>query len=72
VTQSIKNLWREKCSNLKKRYRTKYRGPSISDEDFRKILKAKELKEKAEDLVKIIAHGFDPLTSFRKEKKNEI
>jgi hypothetical protein len=40
--------------------------PKLSNEQFTAILKAKELKDKQKDLVKIISHGFDPLLSFRK------
>ncbi len=38
----------------------------ISDQDFRRILKEKELKEKQLNLIKIESHGFDINTSFRK------
>jgi hypothetical protein len=63
-----KRLNSEKQKTLSKIHQEKYGTPKISDEQFRTILKAKELKEKAEDLVKIEAHGFDLTTSFRKEK----
>lgn len=42
---------------------------SIDEEVFRRILKEKELKEREENLIKILKHGFDPVTSFRKRKK---
>lgn len=64
-----KRLKAEKQVALDRIHREKYGKPKITDEEFTKIIKAKELKEKAEDLIKITAHGFDPLTSFRKEKK---
>jgi len=43
----------------------------LTDQDFRNLLKQRDLKEKEENLIKIISHGFDPLTSFRKRKKND-
>jgi hypothetical protein len=43
--------------------------PDINEHDFRRILKEKELKEREENLIKILKHGFDPLTSFTKRKK---
>lgn len=66
-----KRLKAEKQVALDKAWEVKYGHKPMSDEEYRKILKAKELKERAEDLVKIQAHGFDPLTSFRKEKKQD-
>jgi len=42
----------------------------ISEQDFRRLLKEKELKEKQLNLIKIESHGFDVLTSFRKLKTN--
>jgi len=42
---------------------------TISDTEFRRVLREKELKEREENLIKIISHGFDPSTSFRKRKK---
>jgi hypothetical protein len=65
-----KRLNKEKYKANKKAWKEKYSRPRLSDEEFRKILRAKELKEKEENLVKIISHGFDPLTSFRKEKQS--
>lgn len=65
-----KRLMTEKMTAQKKARYASYYKPPMSEEEFRKILKAKELKERAEDLVKIEAHGFDPITSFRKEKKS--
>ena len=38
----------------------------ISDQEFRRILKEKELKERQLNLIKIESHGFDINTSFRK------
>lgn len=61
-----KRLMSEKMMALRKERYARWHKPPLSDEEFRKILKEKELKERAEDLVKIIAHGFDPITSFRK------
>lgn len=65
-----RRLKSEKQKTLDKIHQEKYGKPKISDEEFRNILRAKELKERAEDLVKIEAHGFDPETSFRKEKQD--
>lgn len=45
--------------------------PDINEHDFRRILKEKELKEREENLTKILKHGFDPVTSFRKRKKED-
>jgi hypothetical protein len=67
----FKRLKAEKQMVKDKEWEAKHAAKQISEEDYRKILRAKELKEKAEDLVKIQAHGFDPLTSFRKEKKQD-
>lgn len=38
----------------------------ISNEEFRRLLKEKELKERQLNLIKIESHGFDINTSFRK------
>ena len=65
-----KRLVNEKFKANHKAWADKYKRPLLTDDEFRKILKAKELKEKEENLIKIISHGFDPLTSFRKEKQS--
>ena len=43
----------------------------LTDQEFRNLLKQRDLKEKEENLIKIISHGFDPVTSFCKRKKND-
>ncbi len=61
-----KRLKAEKQKVKNREYYKRYHNPKLSNEEFRKILKAKELKERQEDLIKIESHGFDILTSFRK------
>ncbi len=63
--RTYKRLVSDKQKILNKAYKEKYSKPSLTDEEFRKILKAKELKERQENLIKIQSHGFDPVTSFR-------
>ena len=67
----FKKLKTEKQIIKNKAWQIKYGHKEISDEDYRIILKAKELKEREKNLIKIEAHGFDPITSFRKEKKTK-
>lgn len=68
----FRRLNAEKMKLVKKRNKQyKITNRNLIDErKFREVLNAKKLKERAEDLVKIQSHGFDPLTSFRKEKLN--
>jgi len=62
IQESIrKDKKKKRKSNIKK----------LTDTEYRNILKQKEIKEKEENLIKIISHGFDPLKSFRKIKKEE-
>lgn len=61
-------LKRERLKQRKrngKLYRNRF---TVSQEEVRRILREKELKDKLENLVKIESHGFNPKTSFRKEK----
>lgn len=51
-------------------YKRNKKIPKLSNEDFRRLLKEKELKERQLNLIKIESHGFDVLTSFRKLKTN--
>ena len=65
-----KRLNAEKNKLLKKRDKEwkRVNKNTIDEQTFRNVLNAKKQKEKADDLVKILSHGFDPITSFRKEK----
>jgi len=60
----------EKIKKQNLEYKRNKKIPKLSDEDFRRLLKEKELKEKQLNLIKIESHGFDLLTSFRKLKTN--
>lgn len=61
-----KRLVAEKQKKLKLDRTIKYHRPIMSEVEFRRILNERRLKEKQENLTKIISHGFDPITSFRK------
>lgn len=41
---------------------------SLDEKEFRRLLNEKKLKDKEENLIKILSHGFDPITSFTKRK----
>lgn len=51
---------------LKRKAKKLRKTPKLSMDEFRKILKEKELKEKQLNLIKIESHGFDINTSFKK------
>lgn len=69
--RKYKRLTNEKNKAVEREWKAKKKLPSINDQDFRRILKEKELKERQENLIKILKHGFDPVTSFRKHKKED-
>lgn len=68
--RKYKRLTSEKRKAIEREWKVKKKLPSINEQDFRRILKEKELKEREENLTKILKHGFDPVTSFRKRKKD--
>ena len=59
----------EKYKEFLRKRKSRKKRPDINEHDFRRILKEKELKEREENLIKILKHGFDPVTSFTKRKK---
>lgn len=67
----FKRLTAEKLKTNKQRIKKQRKQPSISEQDFRRILQERQLKEREENLIKILKHGFDPITSFRKRKKQK-
>jgi hypothetical protein len=66
-----KRLTAEKYKEYLRNCKARKKRPDINEHDFRRILKEKELKEREENLIKILSHGFDPVTSFRKRKKED-
>lgn len=58
----------EKNKQQSRERKARYGPPKLTLEDFRRILREKELKEKELNLIKIESHGFDAKRSFRKEK----
>jgi hypothetical protein len=67
----FKRLNAEKIKAVKREHKRWRKRPSMSEHEFRRILKEREQKEREENLIKIISHGFDPVTSFRKRKKEK-
>ncbi len=67
----FRRLKAEKYKEFLRERKARKKLPDINEHDFRRILKQKELKEREENLTKILKHGFDPVTSFRKRKKED-
>jgi hypothetical protein len=66
--RTFKRLNAEKIQKHKLECKREKKTPKLSQQEFRAILNAKKLKDKEENLAKIISHGFDPITSFTKRK----